>query len=107
MNLSPEESDFTMVGEDQLRELLPSAKLTYADASVDAKQVRDLVTDEKSEVGRGWWVALLLGVMVSEFFMATWGGRRKKAEEEALGTERVNQARAGSWAGGMAGARAK
>lgn len=107
VNLSPEESDFTMVGEDQLHELLPSAKLTYADASTDTKAVRDLVTDEKSEVGRGWWVALLLGVMVSEFFMATWGGRRKKAEEEAWGTERVNQARAGSWAGGMAGARAK
>ena len=107
VNLSPEESDFTRVGEDQLRELLPSAKLTYADASTDVKQVRNLVTDEKSEVGRGWWVALLLGVMMSEFFMATWGGRRKKVEEEALGTERVNQARAGSWASGMARARAK
>ena len=103
VNLSPEESDFTTATEDQLRELLPSVKLTYVDASADAKGVQTLVTDEKSEVGRGWWVALLLGVMVSEFFMATWGGRRKKAEEEALGTERVNQARAGAWAGGLAG----
>jgi von Willebrand factor type A domain/Aerotolerance regulator N-terminal len=107
VNLSPEESDFTMLGEDKLHDLLPSAALTYVDASADAAGVRSLVTDEKSEVGRGWWFALLLAVMVSEFFLATWGGRRKKAEEESLGTERVEQARAGSWVGGMAGARAK
>ena len=103
VNLSPEESDFTAVTEDQVREMLPSAKLTYVDASQDTKQVRGLVTDEKSEIGRGWWFALLLAVIISEFFMATWGGRRKKAEEDA-GTERVQQARAGSWVGGMAGA---
>ena len=107
VNLSPEESDFTMLGEDKLHDLLPSAALTYVDASADAAGVRSLVTDEKSEVGRGWWFALLLAVMVSEFFLATWGGRRKKAEEESLGTERVDQVRAGSWVGGMAGARCK
>ena len=107
VNLSPEESDFTRLGEDKLRELLPSAALTYVDASADATGVRSLVTDAKSEVGRGWWFALLLAVMVSEFFLATWGGRRKKAEEESLGTERVDQVRAGSWVGGIAGARTR
>jgi von Willebrand factor type A domain/Aerotolerance regulator N-terminal len=95
VNLSPEESDFTMLAEDKIRDLLPSAALTYVDASADAAGVRSLVTDEKSEVGRGWWFALLLAVMVSEFFLATWGGRRKKADEDSLGmrdrqqTERV------------------
>jgi hypothetical protein len=107
VNLSPEESDFTMLDKDKLGELLPSAALTYVDASADAASVRSLVTDEKSEVGRGWWFALLLAVMVSEFFLATWGGRRKKTEEESLGMERVEQARAGSWVGGMSGARAR
>jgi hypothetical protein len=107
VNLSPEESDFTMLDKDKLAEQLPAAALTYVDASADAAGVRNLVTDEKSEVGRGWWFALLLAVMVSEFFLATWGGRRKKVEEESLGMERVEQTRAGSWAGGMAGARAR
>jgi hypothetical protein len=107
VNLSPEESDFTALKEDQLRKLLPSAKLTFVDASQDVKQLQGLVTDEKSEIGRGWWIGLLLAVIISEFFMATWGGRRKRVEDETPGAERVQQARAGSWFGGVAGARAK
>ncbi len=84
---------------------MPSAALTYVNASADAAGVRTLVTDAKSEVGRGWWFALLLAVIVSEFFLATWGGRRKKAAEDSSGVERVDQTRAGSWIAGIAGAR--
>ena len=107
VNLSPEESDFTMVGEDQLHELLPSAKLTYVDASTDTKAVRDLVTDEKSEVGRGWWVALLLA---SDGERVLHGDVGRPAEEGGGGGagDGAGESGAGGVVGGRhGGARAK
>ncbi len=108
VNLSPEESDFTMLKADQLRELLPSAKLTFVDATAEgAKAPSVRAHGDATEIPHLLWFFLLLAVFTNEFFLATWGARRKKAGEEGTGAARVHQARAGSWVGGLAGARAK
>jgi hypothetical protein len=108
VNLSPDESDFTFLGEQQVRDLLPTAALTWADASADVAKVRSLVTDETTLAPREAWIALLLAVIASEFFLATWGGRRKKIDEETTpASDRVHGAAAGSWVGRLTGARGK
>ena len=108
VNLSPEESDFTMLKADQLRELLPSAKLTFVDATAEGAKVPSVgAHGDATEIPHLLWFFLLLAVFANEFFLATWGARRKKAGEEGTGAARVHQARAGSWVGGLAGARAK
>jgi hypothetical protein len=105
VNISPEESDFERVNADQIRQLLPSANVTWFDHPKDQEKLTKYLQGGGWGLDSGWWIALLLVIFANEFFLATRGGRRKKAEaEDDAGGERVHQARAGSWAGGMAGA---
>jgi hypothetical protein len=87
VNLAPEESDFTMIGEKQLQELLPSAKVTVVDASAEAQQLQGSL----GERGEFWrpLIFVLFAVIAGEFLMATLGGRRRDREERSAAAERV------------------
>ena len=78
------------------------------DATAEGAKVPGVGTHgDGTEAPHLLWFFLLLAVFANEFFLATWGGRRKKAGEDEPVPGRVQQARAGSWVGGMAAARVK
>jgi hypothetical protein len=79
VNLAPEESDTTRVTEDRVRELLPSAKVTFVDQSAEAKQDADL--DTTNELWR-YVIYVLFAVIAFELLLATvvGGGGAKRAE---------------------------
>jgi hypothetical protein len=102
VNLAPEESDFTMLDEKGLRELLPGAELTYVDASAEAQY-------DKGSLGKEhevwpiliWGLFLLIGV---EFMFATVSGKRRDVDEQTSVRERILAMSPGSWVGRMTGA---
>ena len=68
-----------MLDEDKLHDLLPSAKLTFVDASAEGAKVPGTGGHgDATEVPHLLWFFLLLAVFTNEFFLATWGagGRR-------------------------------
>jgi hypothetical protein len=79
VNLAPEESDTTRVTQDRVRELLPSAKVTFVDQSAEAKQDADL--DTTNELWR-YVIYVLFAVIAFELLLATvvGGGGAKRAE---------------------------
>jgi hypothetical protein len=102
VNLAPEESDFTTLGETKLRELLPGVDLTYLDATAQAQQ-------DETEAGTGQeiWrplIYVLFGLIAVEFLFATLGGRRKEGEEILTWRERLRRLTPGFWVGRMTGA---
>jgi hypothetical protein len=101
VNLAAEESDFSTLDEDKLRELLPSAHLTVVDASAEAQQEHRL-TDNGREVWR-WLIWILFPIILVEFLLATLGGQRKEGEEAPTVAERIRQLSPGSWVGRMTG----
>jgi hypothetical protein len=103
VNLAPEESDFTALGEAKLRELLPTAKLTYVDASAQAQQANGAVGSEKDEIWRPL-IWLLFAVIGVEFLLATVRGGRKETDEDLTVTERIRRLSPGTWVGRMTGA---
>ena len=79
MNLAPEESDTARVTEDRVRELLPSAKVTFVDQSAEAKQ--DAGLDTTNELWR-YVIYVLFAVIAFELLLATVvGGRGAKRAE--------------------------
>jgi hypothetical protein len=106
VNLAPEESDFTTLGEEQLRALLPTAQVTLVDRSADADQ-REWALGSEHEVSRPL-IYLVFVVIAVEFLLATLRGGRKKHEEEegtGLAAERVQGVNPGAWVGSFAGGR--
>jgi hypothetical protein len=78
VNMAAEESDPTRINEDRVRELLPSAKVTFVDQSAEAKQ--DSSLDKTNELWR-YVIYLLFAVITFELCLATLiGGGGKKAE---------------------------
>ena len=101
VNLAPEESDFTMLDEKELRALLPGADLTYVDASAEAQY-------EKGTLGKEHevWPFLIWGVfliMAIEFLFATVSGRRSDADEQTSVRQRLLRMNPGSWVARMTG----
>jgi hypothetical protein len=79
VNLAPEESDTARVSEDRVRELLPSAKVTFVDQSAEAKQ--DAGLDTTNELWR-YVIYALFAVIAFELLLATVvGGRGAKRAE--------------------------
>jgi hypothetical protein len=79
VNLAPEESDTARVTEDRVRELLPSAAVTFVDQSAEAKQDADL--DTTNELWR-YVIYVLFAVIAFELLLATVvGGRGAKRAE--------------------------
>jgi hypothetical protein len=102
VNLAPEESDFAAVDEKGLRALLPTAELTYVDASAEAQYEKGALGKER-EVWPFliWGLFLLIG---AEFLFATVAGKRRDGGEPASVRERILQLSPGSWVGRMTGA---
>jgi hypothetical protein len=102
VNLAPEESDFTLVGEKDLKALLPTAELTFVDASAEAQLEKGSLGDEK-EIWPVliWLVFAVIGV---EFLLATTRGRRADGEEQVGVGERIRRMSPGAWVGRMTGA---
>lgn len=105
VNVAPEESDFVLVGESQLQELLPAAKVTLVDASAEAQQFHGSIGDE-NEIWRPliWVMFVIIGV---EFTLATLGGHRRQGEEDQTVGERIRDISTGSWIARMTGAARK
>ena len=78
VNLAPEESDTTRLTEDRVRELIPSAHVTFVDQSAEAKQDADL--DTTNELWR-YVIYVLFAVIAFELLLATvvGGGGAKRA----------------------------
>ena len=81
VNLPPEESDLTPLEEKQFRALLPSADLTFLDASAEA-ELRSALGGQQ-EVWRPLWFIVLFAIIALEFLMATAGGRKKEADTDS------------------------
>jgi hypothetical protein len=99
VNLAPEESDFTTLGEEQLRELLPSVQLSVVDASAEAQQDFGAIGTQK-EIWR-WLIWILFPLILVEFLLATLGGQRKDTEEAPTVAERIRALNPGSWVARM------
>jgi hypothetical protein len=101
VNLAPEESDFTLVGESEVRKLLPGAQLTFIDASAEAQQEKGALGNEKEVWPLLIWVVFaIIGI---EFLLATTSGRRADPEEQVGVAERIARLSPGSWVGRMTG----
>jgi hypothetical protein len=103
VNLAPEESDFTLLGEKELRSRLPKGvPLTFVDASAAAQEQLGGLGKEREMWPILIWLAFaVIGV---EFCLATLSGRRREADEGATVAERVLSASTGAWVGRMTGA---
>ncbi len=101
VNLAPEESDFTALGEQQFRDLLPSARVTFVDASAEAQQLQGIIGSEQ-EVWRPL-IALMFVVIGVEFLLATLRGQRKDGDERGV-ARRILDLAPGTWVGRMTGA---
>jgi len=81
VNLAPEESQLTLVAEDDVRRWLPGVELSMVDATAEAQQ-------EFGAIGQGheiWRFLLALTFLAIgvEFLLATLSGRRAEGEESA------------------------
>jgi hypothetical protein len=103
VNLAPEESEFETVSEGQLRELLPTTKLTVVDASAEQQQLFGVIGHER-EVWRPL-IFFLFAIIAVEFTLATLGGQRREGEESHSVAERIWSFNPGAWVGRMTGAR--
>src|SRR5262249_21983955 len=104
VNLDPQESEFTMLGEPQLKELLPSAELTFIDATAESQQERGPIGNEQEIYGILIWLVFI--VIAGEFLLATTSGRRREIEEATM-SERIMNMSPGTWVGRMTGGGAK
>ncbi len=103
VDLAPEESDFAIAKESQIREWLPTADLAVVDASAEAQQLHGGLGQER-EVWRPL-IFLLFGVIGVEFLLATMSGRRAPGDDEAPSvSERIRGLSPGRWAARMTGA---
>jgi hypothetical protein len=77
VNLAAEESESTRITEDRVRELFPSAKVTFVDQSAEAKQ--DTSLDTTNELWQ-YVIYVLFAVIAFELLLATLigGGSAKK-----------------------------
>ncbi len=95
VNLAPEESDFSLVGEQQLRLLLPGVDLTFVDASAEAQLQKGALGQEKEIWPILIW--LVFAVIGVEFLLATATGRRIDVEQSDAALDRVHRWPSGLW----------
>jgi hypothetical protein len=102
VNLAREESNFALIHEPQLKELLPNVDLTVIDASAETQQLRGSIGQEQ-EVWRPL-IYLLFAIIGMEFWLSTFGGQRLDGEESQSVGERLKDVAAGGFVGRMTGA---
>ena len=102
VNLSPDESNFDMLKEDQLKSMLPGTDIVFVDASAQAQQEHGSIGD-KREIWRPL-IWIMFAVIAMEFMLSTLGGQRADTEEEVTVADRILQLNPGTWVGKMTGA---
>jgi hypothetical protein len=102
VNLAPEESDFTLVGEKDVRSILPSGvELTFVNAA--EQESASKAAKGKDRDLWGFLIVLVFAVIGVEFTLATMSGRKREDEGPSAG-ERVMDVATGAWVGRMTGA---
>jgi hypothetical protein len=102
VNLAREESNFALIKEPQLRELLPSVELKVIDASAETQQLHGSIGQER-EIWRPL-IYLLFAIIAAEFWLSTFGGQHLDEEEGPSVTERLKDLGTGGFVGRMTGA---
>jgi hypothetical protein len=106
VNLAPEESDFTLLKEEEIRKLLPEGvALTFVDASAEAQDLHGSLGKEREMWPMLIW--LLFAIIGIEFLLSTVSGRKREGDEGPTVAERVVSASTGAWVGRMTGAPGK
>lgn len=101
VNLAREESNFTLINETQLKELMPNVDLTVIDASAETQQLHGSIGQEQ-EIWRPL-IYLLFLIIAVEFWLSTFGGQRLDDEGQTVG-ERLKDVASGGFVGRMTGA---
>jgi len=106
VNLAPEESDLRLIGEAELRKLLPAGVVfTYVDASAESQELHGAIGQEREVWPLLIWLAFaVIGV---EFLLSTVSGRKRPGEEGPGLGGRVLAVGTGGWVGRMTGAPGK
>lgn len=102
VNLAREESNFALINETQLKELLPNVDLKVIDASAETQQLHGSIGQEH-EIWRPL-IYLLFVVIAAEFWLSTFGGQHLDGEEGQTVTERLKDLGTGGFVGRMTGA---
>jgi hypothetical protein len=103
VNLAPEESDFTLMKEADVRKVLPEGvNFTLVDASAEAQDLHGTIGKERELWPYLIW--LLFAVIGIEFLLSTVGGRKREGDEGPTLSERVVSVGTGAWVGKMTGA---
>ncbi len=102
VNTAPEESDFQTVTEDQVRQWLPTAQLTFVNASSEAEQTHGALGEER-EIWRPL-IILLFALIGAEFLLATMSHHAvTEGPPRTLG-QKLHDLSPGAWVGRMTGA---
>ncbi len=102
VNLAREESNFALINETQLKELLPNVDLKVIDASAETQQLHGSIGQEQ-EIWRPL-IYLLFVVIAAEFWLSTFGGQRLDGEDGQTVGERLKDLGTGGFVGRMTGA---
>ncbi|MFM9964327.1 MAG: vWA domain-containing protein [Planctomycetaceae bacterium] len=102
VNLAREESNFALINETQLKELLPNIDLQVIDASAETQQLHGTIGQEQ-EIWRPL-IYLLFVVIAAEFWLSTFGGQHLDGEEGQTVAERIKDLGTGGFVGRMTGA---
>lgn len=102
VNLAREESNFALINEPQLKELLPNVDLTVIDASAETQQLHGSIGQEH-EIWRPL-IYLLFVVIAIEFWLSTFGGQHLDSEEGQTVSDRLKDVATGGFVGRMTGA---
>jgi hypothetical protein len=106
VNMAPEESDFTLLKEEEIRKLLPgTVNLTFVDASAEAQDLHGSIGKERELWPFLIW--LLFAIIGVEFMLSTIAGRKREGDEGPTLSERVVAVSTGAWVGKMTGAPTK
>ncbi|MFN7804219.1 MAG: hypothetical protein ACK5TO_09410, partial [Planctomycetaceae bacterium] len=101
VNLAPEESDFTRIEEQAVRDLFPGTAVEFVDATAEAQQQYGSVGGDSREIWRPL-ILLMLAVMGLEFWLATLGGGGDDASQTTL-RDRLGGLNPARWVGAMTG----
>ena len=101
VNLAPEESDFTRIEEQAVRDLFPATAVEFVDATAEAQQQYGSVGGDSREIWRPL-ILLMLAVMGLEFWLATLGGGGDDASQTTL-RDRLGGLNPARWVGAMTG----
>ena len=100
VNLSPDESDFAMINQVNLKEWMGELDVKLIDASAEAQQALGRIGGNQREIWRPL-ILLLFAIIAVEFLLSTLGGMRDK--DAPTVAERIRNYNPGSLVGRMTG----